>query len=152
VGLSKGAGLVPAQLQDYVRGLNLLYRDTPALWQRDTGWDGFRWLVSDDRQNSVIAFLRTDASGRSLLVVCNFCPVLRENYRIGLPLPGRCAPLLNSDEACFGGTGAVLSAAESGEPPMHGFPQSVSLTLPPLAAVFYDYRPEPPIDASMQGM
>jgi 1,4-alpha-glucan branching enzyme len=133
-----------AQLLDYVRALNRLYRETPALWQRDTGWDGFRWLASDDSRNSVIAFLRTDASGRSLLIACNFCPVLRENYRIGIPFPGQCVPLLSSDEARFGGTGARPEMAASGAPPMHGFPQSVSLTLPPLATVFYDYRPEHP--------
>jgi 1,4-alpha-glucan branching enzyme len=109
-----------AQLRDYVRALNLLYRETPALWQRDTGWDGFRWLVDDDSQNSVIAFLRTDASGRRCSWYCNFCPC-SEKYQSGAFPP--CAPLLCSVEARFGGTGTVSSAAESEENHMHGFPR-----------------------------
>ena len=71
------------QLQSYVKDLNHFYRDTPAMWQVDYSWEGFQWIVPDDNQQSVIAFLRRDAEGKMIMIVCNFNPVLRENYEMG---------------------------------------------------------------------
>ena len=125
------------QLSQYVKALNHLYRDQPALWQVDYSWEGFQWIVPDDNTQSVIAFLRRDAAGDMLLVVCNFNPVLREDYQMGVPAPGYYKELLSSDDAAFGGTGVHNKAVRSRKKPMHGFEQSISLTLPPMSTVYF---------------
>ena len=89
------------ELQNYVKTLNRLYKERPALWQIDYSWKGFQWVVPDDSQQSVIAFLRKDAAGKQLLVVCNFNPVLREGYSLGVPVSGTYKELLNSDDAAL---------------------------------------------------
>ena len=73
------------QMQDFVKTLNHFYLDHPAFWQTDTDWTGFQWLQADDRDNSVVAFRRVDRQGRDIVVVCNFCPVLREGYLMCVP-------------------------------------------------------------------
>ena len=125
------------QLQSYVKDLNRLYRDTPALWQVDYSWEGFQWIVPDDNQQSVIAFLRRDAAGKMLLVVCNFNPVLRENYEMGVPNPGSYKEILNSDDPKYGGAGVTNGTVRSKKGEMHGFAQHVSLTLPPLSTLYF---------------
>ena len=124
-------------LQDYVRALNHFYRDTPALWQVDYSWEGFQWIVPDDSQQSVIAFLRRDAAGKMLLVVCNFNPVLRKDYKMGVPNAGTYKEVLNSDEVRFGGTGITNGSVKSEKGVMHGFEQHISLTLPPMSTVYF---------------
>ena len=128
-----------AELQNYVKTLNRLYKERPALWQIDYSWEGFQWVVPDDSQQSVIAFLRKDAAGKQLLVVCNFNPVLREGYSLGVPVSGTYKELLNSDDAAFGGSGAVHNKAQrSKKKPMHGFEQSITLTLPPMSTLYFE--------------
>ena len=95
------------ELQSYVRDLNHFYRDTPALWQVDYSWEGFQWIVPDDSKQSVIAFLRRDAAGKMVLVVCNFNPVLRKEYQMGVPNPGSYKEILNSDDKKYGGSGVT---------------------------------------------
>lgn len=127
------------ELQNYVKTLNRLYKERPALWQIDYSWKGFQWVVPDDSQQSVIAFLRKDAAGKQLLVVCNFNPVLREGYSLGVPVSGTYKELLNSDDAAFGGSGAVHNKAQrSKKKPMHGFEQSITLTLPPMSTLYFE--------------
>lgn len=127
------------ELQNYVKTLNRLYKERPALWQIDYSWEGFQWVVPDDAQQSVIAFLRKDAAGKQLLVVCNFNPVLREGYSLGVPVSGTYKELLNSDDAAFGGSGAVHNKAQrSKKKPMHGFEQSITLTLPPMSTLYFE--------------
>ena len=127
------------ELQNYVKTLNRLYKERPALWQIDYSWEGFQWVVPDDSQQSVIAFLRKDAAGKQLLVVCNFNPVLREGYSLGVPVSGTYKELLNSDDAAFGGSGAVHNKAQrSKKKPMHGFEQSITLTLPPMSTLYFE--------------
>ena len=127
------------ELQNYVKTLNRLYKERPALWQIDYSWEGFQWVVPDDAQQSVIAFLRKDAAGKQLLVVCNFNPVLREGYSLGGPVSGTYKELLNSDDAAFGGSGAVHNKAQrSKKKPMHGFEQSITLTLPPMSTLYFE--------------
>ena len=77
----------------------------------DYSWEGFQWIVPDDSQQSVVAFLRKDTSGKQILVVCNFNPVLREGYTLGAPVAGSYKEILNSDDAEFGGSGAVHNKA-----------------------------------------
>ena len=127
------------ELQNYVKTLNRLYKERPALWQIDYSWEGFQWVVPDDSQQSVIAFLRKDAAGKQLLVVCNFNPVLREGYSLGVPVSGTYKELLNSDDAAFGGSGAVHNKAQrSKKKPMHSFEQSITLTLPPMSTLYFE--------------
>ena len=121
------------ELQTYVKTLNAFYKEHPAFWQVDYSWEGFQWIVPDDSQQSVIAFLRKDTSGKQILVVCNFNPVLREGYTLGAPVAGSYKEILNSDDAEFGGSGAVHNkAVRTHKKPMHGFEQSITITLPPM--------------------
>ncbi|MEU9734953.1 1,4-alpha-glucan branching enzyme [Streptomyces sp. NPDC048002] len=125
-------------VRDLVRELNGVYRDTPALWQRDTDPAGFRWVVGDAAEDNVLAFLRFDAEGVPLLSVSNFAPVVRHEYRLGVPedVPAW-GEVLNTDEARFGGGGVTnpepLKPEAQG---WHGRTASVRLTLPPLATVW----------------
>ncbi len=125
------------QLQAYVKDLNHFYRDTPALWQVDYSWEGFQWIVPDDNQQSVIAFLRRDAAGKMLMVVCNFNPVLRKDYQMGVPNPGSYKEILNSDDPKYGGSGVTNGTVRSKKGEKHGFEQYVSLTLPPLSTLYF---------------
>ena len=130
------------QLRQYVKDLNSLYHDLPDLWQVDYSWEGFQWIVPDDNAQSVIAFLRRDAAGHTTLVVCNFNPVLREGYQMGVPVAGTYKELLSSDDEAYGGGGVHNKPLRSHKKPMHGFDQSISVTLPPLSAVYFSV-PQP---------
>lgn len=126
------------QLLDYVRDLNHYYLDHPSLWQNDTDWHGFQWISCDDAGQSIISFRRLDAKNKEVIVVCNFCPVQRNGYRIGVPRPGTYIPVLSSDDVKYGGTGAALSPIQADDKPMHGHKYSILLTIPPLSTVFYE--------------
>ena len=130
------------QLQSYVRDLNKFYRETPAMWQVDYSWEGFQWIVPDDNQQSVIAFLRRDAKGKMVLIVCNFNPVLREGYSMGVPNAGSYKEVLNSDDVKYGGGGVTNGTVRSRKGAMHGFEQHITLTLPPLSTMYFSV-PEP---------
>lgn len=124
-------------VQRWVQDLNRVYRAEPALHQLDCAPEGFEWVVPDDREQSVLVFLRKDRSGRMVLVACNFTPVPRSPYRVGVPQPGFWRELLNSDAHTYGGSGWGNYGGVHAQPlPSHGRPYSVDLTLPPLAAVF----------------
>ena len=125
-----------AELQNYVRTLNAFYKEHPALWQIDYSWEGFQWIVPDDSKQSVIAFLRKDANGKQILVVCNFNPVQRSGYEMGVPAPGYYKELLSSDDAAYGGSGVHNKTVRSRKVPLHGFEQSISLTLPAMSTVY----------------
>ena len=126
-----------AGIQRLVRDLNRLYAGEPALHARDADASGFRWVIGDDRANSVFAFLRFGGEGAApILAVCNMTPVPRHGYRIGVPRAGRWRELFNSDSACYGGSnvgnGGAIHTTSIGS---HGEPQSLALVLPPLATV-----------------
>nr|WBO80453.1 1,4-alpha-glucan branching enzyme [Streptomyces sp. SBE_14.2] len=125
-------------VRDLVRDLNTVYRHTPALWQRDTDPAGFRWVVGDAADDNVFAFLRHAADGTPLLAVSNFSPVVRHDYRLGVPeeVPAW-YEALNTDAARYGGSDVVNPDAIKPEgQPWHGLPTSIRLTLPPLATVW----------------
>jgi 1,4-alpha-glucan branching enzyme len=125
-----------AGVQRWVGDLNRLYRESAALHELDFSATGFQWLDCDDADVSVIAFLRRGASGSVALVACNFTPVPRESYRIGVPRGGRWYERLNSDAADYGGSGqGNLGALDSEAVAAHGQSQSLQLRLPPLAIV-----------------
>ncbi len=126
-----------AGLQRWVRDLNARHRDEPALHELDTDPAGFQWVDANDSEHSVISFLRLDRSGGAVLVVCNFTPIPRQGYRVGVPYGGFWREILNSDAGEFGGSGWGNYGAAQAEPwSEHGRPFSVSLTLPPLGCVF----------------
>ena len=123
-------------VQGAVRALNRLYQTEPALYQRDFDAAGFTWVVGDDRAQSVFAYLRHGEAGTApVLAVCNFTPVPRYGYRVGVP-GGAWREIFNSDNAGFGGAdigNAGVLRAEAA--PLHGQPGSILLTLPPLATI-----------------
>ncbi len=128
-----------AQALRWLRDLNALYRAQPALYQRDFSNDGFQWLDVNDSEKSVLAFLRRGhAADDTVLVVCNFTPVPRHNYRVGVPQDGHWRELLNSDAPLYGGSGqGNLGGVDAVPVPAHGQFQSLTLTLPPLAVVLF---------------
>jgi 1,4-alpha-glucan branching enzyme len=126
-----------AGMQRLVRDLNALYRREPALHRRDASGEGFRWVIGDDRANSVFAYLRQGAEGDPpVLVVCNMTPAPRHHYRIGVPRSGYWREIANTDSRFYGGSdmGNDGGAATTADP-AHGEPQSLDLTLPPLATI-----------------
>jgi len=129
-------------LKALVGDLNRLYRDTPALHARDCEAEGFRWIVVNDDAQSALAFLRLGAEGDPpVAVICNFTPVVRHNYRVGLPYAGRWLEALNTDAHLYGGSNVGnMGAVEAEGRPMHGLAASAALTLPPLATIFLIYE------------
>jgi 1,4-alpha-glucan branching enzyme len=131
-----------AGVQNLVRDLNTLYRATPALYQQDFVPAGFEWIDHSDAAHSVLSFVRHGLDASSFtVVVCNFTPQVWQDYRLGVPQPGRCREVLNTDSAHYGGSnvGTPLGLANTEPVPCHGKPYSVLLTLPPLATVFFEW-------------
>jgi 1,4-alpha-glucan branching enzyme len=120
-----------------IRDLNRVYRDLPALHQRDTEAAGFQWLVSDDAENSVIAWARLGENPDEVaIVVSNFTPVPRVGYRIGVPQPGFYQEIMNTDATLYGGSNVGnLGGVEAEDTESHGQPCSLKLSLPPLATI-----------------
>ena len=128
-----------AGLRRWVQDLNRLYRSEGALFESDSDSRGFEWIDGNDRQRSAISFLRRGESPNDELVVaCNFTPVPREGYRIGVPHEGYWQELLNSDATLYGGSGVGNLGGLQTEPePIHGRPHSLNLTLPPLGCLIF---------------
>jgi 1,4-alpha-glucan branching enzyme len=126
-------------VQEWVKELNHLYRSEPALHEVDFGRDGFEWVDIGDWEESVISFIRKGKSaGDIILVVCNFTPVPRYNYRVGVPVSGFWKEVLNSDAKEYGGSGlGNFGGVETSPVPMHGRSHSLSLILPPLGVLFF---------------
>lgn len=129
-------------LQDWVRELNMLVQSQPSLYEMDFEPDGFRWIEANDADQSIFTYLRFARDRRDfLLVVLNFTPMPRYEYRIGAPQPGYYHELLNSDAGVYGGGNiGNLGRVESVAWPWHGWPQSIALTVPPLAAVILKHE------------
>ena len=129
------------QMQSFVRTLNHFYLENRCLWENDSDWDGFRWLSCDDRDNSVIAFRRRSRKGQEMIAVCNFCPVLREDYRLPLPKAGWYRPVLNTDDAKFGGYDFQPAAvhAEKEKQPQGEYAYSGRFRIPPMSVCFYKH-------------
>jgi 1,4-alpha-glucan branching enzyme len=125
-------------VRDLVRELNTVYGSTPALWQRDTVPEGFSWVDGDAGEDNVLAFLRFDASGSPLLAVSHFSPVVRHDYRLGVPdRYAAWTEVLNTDAARYGGSNVLNPGPVKPEAAgAHGRPTSLRLTLPPLATLW----------------
>jgi 1,4-alpha-glucan branching enzyme len=126
-------------LQQYVQDLNHLYCREPALWERDDDWSGFSWIDNNDYRQSIITFMR-QGNDTFILVVCNFTPVVRQNYRIGVPVAGQYEELFNSDCSEYGGSGVRNRALTTESLSWHNQPYSVQLTIPPLAVIYLVYK------------
>ncbi|MGW8283566.1 MAG: alpha amylase C-terminal domain-containing protein, partial [Gemmatimonadota bacterium] len=122
----------------WVRDLNHLYRTEPALHELDCDPTGFEWVAPDDNEQNVISFLRRSRDRtRSVLVICNFSPVPRVGYRVGVPTGGRWEELLCSDADGYGGSGwGNLGGVEARKSEFHGRPWSLEIALPPLGSVY----------------
>jgi 1,4-alpha-glucan branching enzyme len=121
----------------WVRDLNRLYRTTAALHQRDFAPEGFEWVDCDNADDSVIVYLRRGVDPHEVaLIACNFTPVPREHYRVGVPIGGTWTERLNSDAQEYGGSGiGNLGSTEAEPQSSHGRPYSLALRLPPLAVL-----------------
>lgn len=126
-------------LQRWVRDLNHFYRSEPAMYELDFEPAGFEWVDFTDWEKSIISFIRRGKSTRTIVfIVCNFTPVPRYGYRIGVPSGGYWKEVLNSDAREYGGSGlGNLGGVEAEQVPFHGRKYSLSLTLPPLGVLFF---------------
>ena len=130
-----------------VQELNHLYRETPALWQIDDSWDGFRWLNADDCDNSTVSFMRMDKQRNTIVCVTNYTPVFHPEYMIPLPNGGTLTEIFNTDRAAFGGSNQYNAwTITARDQPMNGQPFSAQICVPPLSTVYFRYDriiPEP---------
>ena len=129
-------------VQNLVRDLNRLHRECAALHECDFTPDGFEWIDHGDAERSMLAFVRRGRSSASLIVVvCNFTPVPHPNFRVGVPQAGRYRERVNTDSTHYGGSNVGTPYGEVTAEPIgwHGRAQSIALTLPPLAAVFFEW-------------
>jgi 1,4-alpha-glucan branching enzyme len=124
-------------VQDLIKDLNALYRATPALYEVDFDPEGFGWIAGGDMENSVVSFLRRGSAREDLaIVVCNFTPVVRHDYRLGVPEAAAYEEALNTDDTRYGGGGVANGYGLTAEKVQaHGQEQSIALTLPPLATI-----------------
>lgn len=137
------------KLQTFVRDLNHFYLENPPLWEIDDSWDGFQWLVHDDNTQCIISLRRTDDQGNDVIVVCNFTPVERENYRIGIPEEKYYEIVLNSDDVKYGGTGIPDNKViECEEISMHGKANSIVLDIPPMSVMYLKPSKKQPVKKS----
>lgn len=124
-------------MKRFVRDLNLVYKGEPALFENDFDWSGFSWIDSNDSDNSVFSFIRHAKSHDNfIIVVCNFTPIIRKNYRIGVPRPGTYIEIINSDKDVYWGSNVCnIGELTSSEIASHGHYHCLDLTLPPLSTL-----------------
>ena len=130
-------------LQQWVADLNALYRDEPAMHERDNDPSGFEWVDCNDVEQSIVSFLRYNHDrSRAVLCVCNFTPIPRIGHRNGVPASERWEEILNSDASVYGGSGwGNLGGVATEMSPMHGRPESITIALPPLSVLFFRMMP-----------
>ncbi len=129
-----------AMYQSFVKDLNKFYLKNAPLWQNDDSWEGFQWISNDDYKQSIIAFRRIDDEQNELITVCNFVPVSREEYRIGVPEKGTYYEVLNSTDSKYGGENMLNTPMKAQSIPMHGYDYSISIKIPALSAIYIKKR------------
>ena len=113
------------------------YKKTPALWEVDYSWDGFNWIVSDDKDNSVVAYIRRDKNSEEIISLCNFTNVTRQKYRIGVPKAGTYRVVFSSSLPEFGGRGeSTVGSVKAKKIPMHGYDYSIELDIEGLSCMY----------------
>ena len=125
------------KLNHFFADINKFYKENAPMHTVDFNWEGFNWIHHDDYNQSVIAFRRIDTDGNDIVVICNFQPMYRENYSIGVPKYGVYSEVFNSDDTQYGGNGisngTEIKTSENG---LHGLDQSITLNLPPMSAIY----------------
>ena len=125
------------QMHEYVKDLNKFYLKNSQLWEIDYSWEGFNWISNDDYAQSIISFRRINKAGDEIICVCNFVPVDRNDYRIGVPVAGNYKKIFSSSDEKYGGSGGVADAYTSEKIAMHGYENSISLDIPALSVTYY---------------
>jgi 1,4-alpha-glucan branching enzyme len=127
-------------IQNLISDLNRIYQQENSLWEADGEPAGFQWIDANNASENIVSFIRRSPStGRELICIGNFAPVLRENHRLGLPRKGTYRLLVNTDAEIYGGSGVKLpKSIKVEEKPIHGQPYSASITLPPLATLWFE--------------
>ncbi len=120
----------------YVKKLNAFYASTPALWEKDTSWEGFEWNVVDDNMQNIVSFSRFDEKGNEVVAIINFSPVPRTGYRIGARKKGAYTMLFHSELKAFGGEGSKNASIRTANIPMHGLEQSIRVNIPANSVMF----------------
>lgn len=135
------------QMLEFSRNLNKFYVEHQELWQVDFDWNGFEWVDCENANDSLVSFIRRDAKGNAILAICNFTPEVRHGVRFGVPQEGTYVEVFNSDAARFGGSN-VLNENEMVSEPVawHNRPNSIQLTVPPLATIYVQLKKERPIE------
>ena len=126
-------------IKKVITDLNTLYKTQPALYEKQFSPDGFEWINYADHQNAVLTYIRKgNQSNDDLVVICNFTPIVRTNYRIGLPRNGNLTSVFNSDALSYGGSGVeTLGELTIESTPYDGREYSIELILPPLSVTIY---------------
>jgi 1,4-alpha-glucan branching enzyme len=128
-------------VQTLVRDLNRVYRETRALHELDFSAEGFEWVDWQDADSSVLCWLRRAVDGSFIVCICNFTPLVRSGYRVGVPQAGSYSELLNTDAGKYGGSGVgIARAIHTQEAEAHGRPQSLQIDLPPLATIMLEIK------------
>lgn len=131
-----------SKFQSYIRDLNQLYLSSPELWECESGWEGFQWINPDDSERNIVSFRRKDKKGEEIIAICNFAPVLREGYVIGVPETGYYKEIFNSDYEKYGGSGVSNTRAiRSKKGQFRDYENIIELTLPPLSVLFFKKNP-----------
>ncbi|NCB63670.1 MAG: 1,4-alpha-glucan branching protein GlgB [Clostridia bacterium] len=134
------------KMKGFFKTANEFYLKSSALWEQDFSWEGFEWLCSDDHQGNCAAFLRKNKKGEELVVLCNFSPVHRRGYRLGVPTAGQYTRAFSSDEAAFGGDGlGDAQPIKTEAVAAHNREQSLLLDVPPMSAVIYRCTHKSPV-------
>ena len=140
------------QLQRFFKDINKLYKETPPLYEVDSSWQGFQWICHTDYQQSILVFRRIAKNGEEMISVCNFQPMLRENYTIGVPDAGIYAEFFSTDAEAYGGSGFTNGdRIRSEHTSYHGLPDSITITIPPMSVLYLRCTEKmPPIEEPEQ--
>ncbi len=123
-------------VQQFVKDLNATYKNFPALYEKQFSPEGFQWIDYGDHENSILTYIRKGHDEKNdLIIACNFTPILRENYRIGIHKKGKLKEILNSDAKEYGGAGNLNTAIKTSTKAWHGYKKSTEITIPPLGIV-----------------
>lgn len=129
---------VHSGIQNVIKDLNSLYKNSPALYEKQFSNEGFQWIDYGDNENSVLTYIRKGHDRKNdLIVACNFTPLPRENYRIGVPKSSKLKEIFNSDAKKYGGSGSKNTAIKTEKKPWHSFEESIEITVPPLGIVVF---------------
>ncbi len=124
-----------AKFQKYVKDLNRLYKSHSELWELDDNWEGFSWINPDDNQNNIYTFIRSNSEGDELTVICNFAPVLRSKYRVGVNKKGVYKPIFDSNKEAYGGRGDTIKRVRAEQAEHDGREWSIAVDIPPLSVL-----------------